>query len=503
MSSSISKPPNAAEKLNAFYGLSWPLLVGLVACLGLLVFTSWQTSVDPDTYMHLTVGQWIWDHHAIPRQDFFSYSLPGQPWVAHEWLSEVVFAVIYRFFGWTGLVLTVGLSLSVTLAVLLRFLLGRVPPIYAVLFTALAYAGLSSHLLIRPHILVWPILVLWVTRLVNAVEKHQSPPFYLLGLMTLWANLHGSFIFGLVIAIPLGLDAIISAPLKGERVKLFKTWSLFCLSAVLASLISPLGVEGLLFPLQLMRLKHLDAIVEWMPSQFIGFNPLELILLVYLCLALLGLCSLSLVRALILVGLLHQALMHDRYVSIFALITPILVAQSFGQNYLKKMQAKSSLVDLVFARLSAKASKLAILSVGVLLIVIAAILGQARHHEPSKLAFPVDAVDFALKEGVAGPVLNSYDFGGYLISRGIPVFIDGRVDLYDEKILGPYIDGVDKGNSKILDSVIEEFKMTWALLRPNSLATKYFDSSSRWKKIYQDDAAVIYVPVSFVSQDGH
>jgi len=84
MSSPISLPPKDTEKLNSFYGVSWPLLIGLVACLGLLVLTSWQTSVDPDTYMHLTVGQWIWDHHTIPHQDFFSFTLPGRPWVAHE-----------------------------------------------------------------------------------------------------------------------------------------------------------------------------------------------------------------------------------------------------------------------------------------------------------------------------------------------------------------------------------------------------------------------------------
>ena len=502
MSSPISLPPKDTEKLNSFYGLSWPLLIGLVACLGLLVLTSWQTSVDPDTYMHLTVGQWIWDHHTIPHEDFFSFTLPGRPWVAHEWLSELLFAMMYCYFGWTGLVFVLGLCLAVSLAVLIRFLLQRIPPIYAILFTALAYAGLSSHLLIRPHVLVWPILVLWVTRLVSAIEDHQDPPLYLLGLMTLWANLHGSFIFGLLITIPLALDAIISSPAK-MRLKFVKTWGVFWILAVLASLISPLGIKGLLFPFQLMGLQHLDSIVEWMPSQFTRFNPLELILLVYLCLALLGFLSLSLVRALILVGLLQQALMHDRYASIFALIAPMLLAQSFGEHYANKMKLKPSSVDFFFARLSSKASKRSIVTAGAFLIVVAAILGQARHHEPSKLAFPVDAVDFAMKEGVTGPVLNSYDFGGYLISQKIPVFIDGRVDLYDKKILGPYINGVDKGDPKVLDSLVKEFNITWVLLRPNSLAMKYFDSNPQWKRIYQDDAAVIYVPVNFVYRDGH
>ncbi len=146
--------------------------------------------------------------------------------MAHEWMSECMFSVVYALGGWTALVLMIALSLVLTLAVLLRFLLHRVPPIYAILFAALAYSALVSHVLIRPHVLSWPILLIWVASLINASEKQVRPPWHLLVLMVFWANLHGSFVFGLAIAIPLGIQALWMAPASSRRT-LLRSWILF------------------------------------------------------------------------------------------------------------------------------------------------------------------------------------------------------------------------------------------------------------------------------------
>ncbi len=45
---------------------------------------------DGDTFSHLATGEWIIAHGAAPRADPFSQSMPGAPWIAHEWLSEVL-----------------------------------------------------------------------------------------------------------------------------------------------------------------------------------------------------------------------------------------------------------------------------------------------------------------------------------------------------------------------------------------------------------------------------
>src|SRR5690348_15733661 len=47
---------------------------------------------DCDTGWHIRTGQWILAHRSVPAQDMFSFSKPGAPWFAWEWLSDVVLA---------------------------------------------------------------------------------------------------------------------------------------------------------------------------------------------------------------------------------------------------------------------------------------------------------------------------------------------------------------------------------------------------------------------------
>src|SRR5678815_321055 len=61
--------------------------------------------VDSDTGWHIRAGEWILDNHRLPTFDFFSFTKPGQPWFAWEWLWEVSFAWLYRLAGMAGVIL--------------------------------------------------------------------------------------------------------------------------------------------------------------------------------------------------------------------------------------------------------------------------------------------------------------------------------------------------------------------------------------------------------------
>jgi len=180
--------------------------------------------------------------------------------------------------------------------------------------------------------------------------------------MVLWANLHGSFVFGLAIAIPLGAQALWDC-LPSKRMRLFREWIIFWLLAVGACMLTPLGLEGLLFPFSLFKLSHLGAITEWMPYEFIGLGGLEITLASYFILALMGLIQTRFIHALLIAGLLYQALTHNRYVSIFGLMTPLLIASSFGRRYFLLNGANTSKIDQFFERASGFASKKQFLSV--------------------------------------------------------------------------------------------------------------------------------------------
>lgn len=77
--------------------LIWLFLAGATGWKALLM--------DGDTGWHIRTGEFILDHRLIPDKDIFSYSKPGQPWFAWEWLSDVCFAVLFRWAGLKGVVL--------------------------------------------------------------------------------------------------------------------------------------------------------------------------------------------------------------------------------------------------------------------------------------------------------------------------------------------------------------------------------------------------------------
>ncbi len=481
------------------FAISWPLIVGVCSALGVLMYSTHQSLGDPDTFLHLKIGQWILAHHSVPMVDYFSHSLPGEGWIAHEWLSELIFAMVYQFGSWAGLVLLTASFLAITLALLVRFLVKRMPPIYAILFTALAFFALSTHLLARPHILVWPLLLIWCGALINAQEHHRRPPYSLIFLMILWVNLHGSFVFGLAFMFPIALEAILTSPDQQRRALMWQ-WISFIGLALLSSLLNPQGFAGAIFPFQVLNLQHWASIVEWMPYRFSGLNPLELILGVYFTLALLGLLKLPAIRILILLGLIHMSLAHNRYVSVLGLVSPLLIASAFGKAYLSKSKEQiPSKMDHFFLRLNRSAGLYAMTAGIGLMIGAACIGGHMNRYAPPDSILAKEAIDAVQRSGHSGNVLNDYQFGGSLIYRGIPVLIDGRADLYDQKVMGPYVDAMIDGKAEAFDRIIEQYQLTWTLLVPDSPAIAYFDHQAGWQRYYADPFAVVYFKIPGVN----
>ena len=106
---------------------------------------------------------------------------------------------------------------SATFALLTGFVSRRLSESTTLVFVAAALALTVPHLLARPHVLALPVMVAWVGGLIAAADRRRAPPPWLLALMALWANLHGGFVFGLVLIAPIALDAVCSADARLRR----------------------------------------------------------------------------------------------------------------------------------------------------------------------------------------------------------------------------------------------------------------------------------------------
>ncbi|KAB7738986.1 hypothetical protein F2P47_14400 [Parvibaculum sedimenti] len=478
------------------FGVSWPLLIALGTLFGALGSSRFNAVLaDPDTYWHLATGRWIIEHKALPLSDPFSHSMPGASWMTHEWLSELALTGVYQAAGWTGLVVLVVLLFAGTLAYLMRFLLARMEPADALLFTGFAGSMLMSHLLVRPHVLVWPLLAMWVGALVNAVEERRYPPWWLVPLMALWANMHGSFTLGLALGAALALDAVLASSREQRRAAAMR-WGSFVGLSVVASMVTPLGWHGLWFSVEFMRMPVLlDSIIEWRSPDFHKPQIFELWLLLILVLGCTGRLRLPWLRLLMLLALVHLALKHQRHVEILGLVSPFLIASSIASRKPVEEGARqnAATLDRLFHALAAPARPGA-LAVAILsgALWIGAVL-KAGGYAPAAEITPEAAMRAAAQAGAAGPVFNSFEFGGYLIFRGVPVFIDGRADMYGDAFLKRYLDALNLTDPENLPKILADYHVGWTLLHKGTPAVAVLDRMPGWRRVYSDELAVVHV----------
>ena len=294
---------------------SWPIIIGFAAFVRALAQPMALLN-DPDTYLHIAAGRWMLAHFELPVHDPFSHSLAGASWIPHEWLAEVVLALVYRAGGWSGIVLAGAACFAVSMTVLTRFLLRHYEPFSALIVVIMGGSLVLGHLLVRPHLIALPLLVIWCGYLLAARDTGSAPPAWLLGVMLLWANLHGSFTFGLALVVFLGAEAILS---PGRRVREALRWGLFGLLAMIASLTTPNGLAGFVEPFRLILMPTLQAsFVECMSPNFQSFQPVEIWLLAMIALGFTTGIRLPAHRLLLLLALCHMALAHMRHAELLA-----------------------------------------------------------------------------------------------------------------------------------------------------------------------------------------
>lgn len=443
---------------------------------------------DPDIQWHIETGRWIALHGRVPLADPFSHSMPDAPWHAHEWLAELVFWWIFRLGGWTGVAITAAAAAGLSFGLLALLLRRHLQPRHVVLLCAAAFALASQHLLARPHVLAWPILVLWAHALSTAADRQDAPHAWWLPLMALWANLHGGYVFGLGLAALFAVEALWRAPAPARR-SLLARWGVFLFGSAVAGSITPNGpVAGLRFAFGFLDGGGFIApIGEWQPADLGALSGLKLVLLAMLALALLGRLQLPPFRVALLVALIQLALSHVRHGELLGLVGPLVVAAPLG--LLLAGAGAEPAPPSAGRRAWSSATLILTLAVA---IGAASLAGPAGLRPPPAVA-PAAALAAARAAEVEKlPVLNSFDFGGFLIASGVPVFIDGRADFYGAAFLDRYLKAVSLSRSGTLERLLEEHGIGWTMLQPGTPAILLLDRMPGWARLHADETAVVH-----------
>ena len=437
---------------------------------------------DSDTYWQIAVGQWILDHNAVPYVDIYSFTRAGEPWTSSSWLAQVLFAGSYNLAGWAGPIVLTSTCIAATFAFFAYLLGRRIPSTYAIVVALAALVLSSPHLLARPHVLVLPVMIAWTYGLVSASERRNAPSFWLLPLIALWANLHGGFVFGLVLFGGFAIDALWNAERSQQR-SLALGWTAFGTGALAACCVTPYGWGAILASRKILDLGELLHLIdEWSPVDFGSLGAFEMSILVLIAGALYCGVRLSPPRIVLVLGLLHMALSHVRNLEIFALLLPLVVISPISSQF--------ALRPARFARMTAPMTLAATL-VAMLGVSTWALAANAT-FSPPEVRSPIAAVD-ALIARHPKRVLNDPPFGGYLIWKQIPVFIDGRAELYGEQFEMAYYRALQlKDVNQFLD-LLKDYDIDAVLLPPATPAVGLLDHIGGWQRVYSDKNAVVHV----------
>ncbi len=468
---------------------SFPVMLGTFL-VGATFYAGRKFTVDPDMWWHITTGQTILATHHWPTVDPYSFTVHGQPWIAFEWLGDVLIGAVARIGGVRGLdTLLIVLGSAVMLALYVFATIRARNSKAGFLAAAILFTLASAQFTMRSQMLGYLFLVLTLIALELFRQGKQWPIWFLPPLVLVWVNTHGTFIIGLgVILVYLvsGLKVFRLGAIEAkrwthkERIRLEFVF-LLCLATLP---ITPYGTELAVFPFRVASAIPVSVgnILEWLPMPFslLGGKIFLALVLGFFVLQMIFDLKWRLEEFVLFLGAVVLSCLHVRFILLFVPFCAPLLAVVFSR-WLPRYDRKKDKYVLN-----------AVLMVGVVVLV--------WHYAPSRSfldkkvadTFPVDAVKYLRQHPVAGRMFNDYGFGGYLVWSGERVFIDGRSEVYERGgVLSDYlhITALKPGAF----TVLRNYGIQACLLERNAPLATVLDALPDWQRVYSDHVSVLFI----------
>jgi len=458
---------------------------------------------DADTGYHIRVGEYILNTLTIPRSDIFSFIEPTIPWTAHEWLSEVIMALLHRYCDLTAVVIAFSIMIAASTVLFYKNIVTECNNVLLAVTASVMFVVLSNvHWLARPHIFSLIILLGWY-RLLDDFQYRQNNRLWLLPLIIiLWVNLHAGFVIGLAMLFIYfaGNFQLLYTNRKQwedfgkEKSREFGTIFGVCLIACLAN---PYGYHILIFPFKLIADKYImDRVGEFLSPNFHQFQPFKYVLYSVVVVFAYSKQKPNVIETVLVILLTGMSLYSVRYIPLFGVIVIPILLRYIDLDLLRGHQAvvnfiKKRIENITTVDGMTKGYLWPILCIVV--IVLLAANGVLVHHFNSNIK-PIAALEFIRKNPIAGNMYNNDEFGDcviYTYSQQYKVFIDGRGDMYGSERLREYF-SVREFEPGWQD-VIEKYKINWMFINTDSVLSRYLILLNDWKLVYSDKVASIFV----------
>ncbi len=493
--------------MNRFVRWLFPsvkILIGLMFFLAVLASGERMMNIDGDLGRHLTIGKFILDTDWIPTRDVFSHTMGGEMLTPHEWVAQVVFALMERWLGLAGVVWLCALMIALT-AVLVFQLSWECSRgwLTSIFVTLLAMAASSIHWLTRPHIFTFFFLAVWLKGLEDLFHGKQYGRFLLPLLMLVWANTHGAFLAGFVVWLVYGLGMFWNIWVEKASVvawsEKLRSWSWVGGLSLIASLLNPAGLDLWKTSVGYVRNAYLVGhTAEYLSPDFHNPAMLPFLFMVILFLGVWGISRQkpSMTEVLMVVLWTAMGLFSARNIPLFAVVSAPVLAKSIeilwkeGQEHVVWLETWQHF-NLRLQRVDSRTGGW----LTFLLVIVLSIWGALGGWIPARFdseVFPVQAMDWLETHPQEGNVFNYFPWGGYILYRAFPeirVFIDGQTDFYGEALTRQYERVITL--SEGWQDVMAEYEVQWVLMPDSSALAKALESDPKWQVLYRDGVAVI------------
>ena len=472
--------------------LSFPVMMGALL-VGAAVFSARMNLPDPDMWWHALVGQHILATHTWPTADFYSFTAPGAPWMAYEWLGEVVMALAAHlgfFKGLTALLMVLG-------AIYMALLYGYASLVSGNSKAALVACAIFLPLLTvfftpRPQLIGYIFLVITLICLERYRQGKQKSLWILPPLFLIWVNTHGSFVFGLTVFGTYWVSGWFDFEAGGVRAEPWtpaqrRHLALVFLLCVIALVVSPYGTKQAAYPLQMAFSQPVNVahISEW---QSLDFQIWQMkFLLVVVILFWLSHIPLRQTYRLESVALLllatYACFVHRRFIPFLVLILSPLVAKMIAR-WIPKYRPE---IDKPVAN----AALMGLIAFGLVI----SFPSHKKLAEAVADRYPEKAVEYLSQHPQPGPMLNEYAWGGYLIwspDFHQKVFVDGRADFYEYAgVLADYLSMSNVSPDTLF--LLRKYGIRLCLIHQDAPLATLLSAMPGWKKVYQDKLSAIFV----------
>ena len=460
---------------------------------------------EPDVWQHLLVGRVIWQTRSIPGRQIWCWPTYGTPQALPSWGFRALLWPFYAAGGITGLFVWRWLTSLVTFAV--NWVTARrmgakgLSPLVVMAVAALTYRHRSQ---VRPETLVGVLLAVQIWILETRRRGRPDRAWWLVVLACVWANVHLSYVLGLLVLACYAVDETLAArgvgargaaPARGRA----RLW-LVLGAATVVSFLNPFGWRALWQPFEFyftgrheLIFQHIGELrpIEWRQNLADG---LPLVLAAWALLLLRRMRRQGPDAAAVLLGVSFATigLLSQRFLGLLVIaISPFLardldawVADHRWPSWSASAGARAALaaVACVLASLAEWSNPTMPLGVGV-----------------EWVYSPVAGCDFMQAQAVAGRGFNPFHFGGYLLWRFWPD--PGRLPFMDIHQTGGPVErrlaAASAFNRDAYRTLQQRYAFDWALLDRRTPAQArlldWFDRDSSWVPVFMDDAAALFV----------